>query len=29
VRPPLDPLSPGQRKELVTELSKLEVGATA
>ncbi|HLL26238.1 MAG TPA: dihydrodipicolinate synthase family protein [Xanthobacteraceae bacterium] len=29
VRPPLDPLSPAQRKELAAELSKLEAGATA
>ena len=28
-RPPLDPLSPAQRKELVAELSKLEAGAPA
>jgi 4-hydroxy-tetrahydrodipicolinate synthase len=29
VRPPLDPLSPAQRKELAAELSKLEAGAPA
>jgi 4-hydroxy-tetrahydrodipicolinate synthase len=29
VRPPLDPLSPAQRKELVAKLSRLEAGATA
>src|SRR4029077_12209221 len=29
VRPPLDPLSPAQRKELTGELSKLEAGAPA
>jgi 4-hydroxy-tetrahydrodipicolinate synthase len=29
VRPPLDPLSPAQRKELAAELSGLEAGATA
>ena len=29
VRPPLDPLSPAQRKELVAELSTLDAGAPA